>query len=180
MLVPLRFQPAPEVNREDAFQLLLECHERIRTFSALAVKLARLPDVPPEERAEVATRVLRYFTLALPKHVEDEDLSLAPRLREAGLSTEALRALDEMTRQHQEIEALLATLTPAWGRLRADPWRHGELAPQLAASEPLAALLEEHLRLEERALFPEARALLSARSMEALVAELRARRSHNP
>jgi iron-sulfur cluster repair protein YtfE (RIC family) len=180
MLVPLRLQPAPEVNRGDVFQLLLECHERIRSFSALALKLARLREVSAEERADAAIRVLRYFTLALPKHVADEDLSLAPRLREAGLSSEALRALDEMMRQHQGIEALLATLVPVWGLLRVDPWRHDELAPQLAASEPLAALLEEHLRLEERALFPEARAVLSARAMEAIVAELRGRRGQDP
>lgn len=180
MLVQLRFQPTPELNRGDAFQLLLDCHERIRTFSSLAVRLALLPDVPPAERAEAATRVERYFTLALPKHVEDEDLTLAPRLRELGLSPEAQRALEEMMRQHQEIEARLATLGPLWRLLSVSPERHGELAPRLGGSEPLAKLLEEHLRLEESALFPEARARLAPETLEAMAAEMRARRGQNP
>lgn len=178
MLVQLRLQPAPATHRGDALQLLLDCHERIRTFSALAVRVARLPDVPPSERAEAAARVERYFTVGLPLHVEDEEHSLAPRLREAGLPPEALQALDEMTRQHERIEALLATLLPTWRELCEAPERYGMLAARLEESEPLAKL-EAHLQLEERVLFPVARARLSRESVEALASEMRARRGQD-
>lgn len=180
MFVQLRTQPAAEPHRGDAFQLFLDCHERLRRFSALAVKLARLPDVPPSERAEAAARVERYFTLGLPLHVEDEEHSLAPRMRGAGLSPEALQALDEMTRQHEEIEALLATLLPTWRELGEAPERYGALLGRLEGGEALAKLLEAHLQLEERVLFPEARARLSQESVEALAAEVRARRGQHP
>ncbi len=180
MLVQLRLQPSPEAPPGDAFQLLLACHERMRTFSALAVRLARLPDVPPSQRAEAAGRVERYFSMGLPLHVEDEEHSLSPRLREVGLSPEALQALDEMTRQHEEIEAVLATLLPTWRELRDTPERYDVLKGRLEGSEPLAKLLEAHLQLEERVLFPEARARLTQRSLEAFAAEVRARRGQHP
>jgi hemerythrin-like domain-containing protein len=180
MLVPLRLQPAPETPR-DAFHLLLDCHERIRTFSDLALRVARLPDVPAAERVEAVTRVERYFSVGLPRHVEDEDISLTHHMREAGLSVEALEALEDMARQHREIEALLETLLPRWRLLRTSPASHEELARELVRdSTRLSALMDEHLRLEERVLFPEARARLSARSVEALGAEMRARRGLKP
>jgi hemerythrin-like domain-containing protein len=178
MLVPLRFPSAPAPERpRDAFQLLLECHERIRAFTELAVKVARLPDVPAAERAEAVTRVERYFTVALPLHVEDEDVLLTHRLREVGASKVALRALEEMSEQHRDIEDLLETLLPRWRLLRASPERHGELERD---SVRLAGMMEKHLGLEELVLFPEARARLSQESVESLGAEMRVRRGGTP
>jgi hemerythrin-like domain-containing protein len=182
MLVPLRFQSAPASDGpRDAFQLLLECHERIRTFTELAVKVARLPDVPAAERVEAVTRVERYFTVALPLHVEDEDVLLAHRMWEAGPSAVALRALEDMSEQHRDIEALLETLLPRWQLLRDSPERHGELARELERdSVRLAGMMETHLELEERVLFPEARARLSPESVALLGAEMRVRRGVSP
>jgi iron-sulfur cluster repair protein YtfE (RIC family) len=174
MLVPLRFQPA-EPPAEDAFALLLACHERIRGFFALAVKLARLEEVPPHERAEAATRLERYFSQGLPRHVEDEDLSLAPRILAAGPSAEVLQAILEMTRQHAELDRILANLLPAWRAVAAEPGRcPSELAHD---SERLATHLEEHLRLEEQVIFPAARVLLSPGDTRAVLLELRSRRA---
>ncbi|MCY1022769.1 hemerythrin domain-containing protein [Pyxidicoccus sp. MSG2] len=177
MFVQLRFQPAPAAP-EDAFQLLLDCHGRIRDFSQLALRLARDVESPPRERSEAARRLERYFTEALPRHVADEDLSLAPRLLRAGLSPRGLEALHEMSRQHVDIERLLARLLPTWNALATAP----ELGPELAAelrqdSMRLAALLESHLLLEEQALLPEARSLLSPEDARAVRAEMRARRA---
>jgi len=182
MLVPLRFQasPVPEGPR-DAIQLLLDCHRRIRTFCDLAVKVARLADLPAAERAEAATRVERYFTVALPRHVEDEEVLLAYRLWEAGPSTAVLVALEDMSWQHLDIEGLLKSLVPRWRLLGEAPERHGGLARELERdSVRLAGLMETHLWLEELVLFPEARARLSPESMESLGAEMRARRGTKP
>jgi hemerythrin-like domain-containing protein len=174
MLVPLRLQPA-EPPAEDAFQLLLACHERIRGFCALALKLARLEEVPPHERAEAAARLERYFSQALPRHVEDEDLSLAPRVLAAGPSPAVLLALLEMTRQHAELDRILATLLPAWRAVAAAP---GRCPVELAGdSERLAAHMEAHLRLEEGVVFPAARTLLPPEETKAVLTELRARRT---
>lgn len=176
MLLQLRLQPAPPLQPGDAFQLLLDCHERIQTFSGLAVRLARLSDVPARERAAVAQRIAHYFTVGMPRHVEDEDLSLAPRLREAGASPEALQALEKMSCQHQEIDTVLTPLQAAWRELYAAPERYEALTEQLEGAEQLAALLREHLELEERVLFPEARARLTQESVASIAAEIGARR----
>ena len=176
MLVPLRFQPAIDGPR-DAFHLLLDCHERIRTFTDLAVRLVRLKEIPPRELVEAVGRVERYFTVGLPLHVLDEDLSLAPRLREASPPPEVLSVLDELTRQHREIDAQIELLLPHWRLLRESPERHRELAPRLLPeSERLAALMAQHLLLEEREVLPLARERLSSTHVEALAAEIRARR----
>jgi hemerythrin-like domain-containing protein len=182
MLVPLRFQSStvPEEPR-DAIQLLLDCHRRIRTFCDVAVKVARLVDLPAAERAEAAARVERYFTVALPRHVEDEEVLLAHRIWEAGPSTVVLVALEDMVGQHLDIEALLKSLVPRWHLLSEAPERHGELACELVRdSVRLAKLMETHLWLEELVLFPEARARLSPESLESLGAEMRARRGAKP
>ena len=67
----------------DLPDLLLDCHERIRHFSTLAVRLAR-EDASDDERRGVAAGVARYFEQALPLHVRDEDESILPRLRGRG------------------------------------------------------------------------------------------------
>ncbi|NMO19055.1 hemerythrin domain-containing protein [Pyxidicoccus fallax] len=177
MLIQLRFKPA-EPPSEDAFQLLMECHERIREFSLVGLRLARQAEVPPHERSEAARGLVRYFTEAFPLHVDDEDASLAPRLLQAGLSPEAVEALLEMSRQHADIEALLAVLIAVWKELAEAPERHPPLEPELTRnSERLAAQLEAHLYHEERTLFPEARKVLPPEEARALLAEMRARRA---
>ncbi len=176
MLIPLRFGPTVDAPK-DGFGLLLECHERIRGFSGLALQLVHQEAIPQRELAEAAGRLERYFTLGLPLHVADEDLSLAPRLRQLDLPAAAYRAMAEMTRQHEEIELLLGTLTARWRFLRDLPEAHVALLPRLRPdTERLAELLARHLELEERELFPLARERLPASSIEALAAEMRARR----
>jgi hypothetical protein len=181
MLVPLRFQSSSPSHPRDAFDMRLECHERIRRFAELACRAASQDRVPEEQRAEAFAGVERYFTMALPLHVEDEDVSLARLLRELELSEELRRGVEEMERQHREIEALVATLLPRWRLLREQPGRHEEFARELLAdSERLKGLMEEHLGLEERLLFPEARARLSPASVAALSAEIQERRAGKP
>src|SRR5512143_2894636 len=84
----------------DAVELLLECHQRIRSFLGLAGRLAEAREEGAEAVAEAAFRVHGYFTLALPLHARDEEDSIAPRLsgREPALDAE----LGTMVREHQE------------------------------------------------------------------------------
>jgi hemerythrin-like domain-containing protein len=152
--------------------LLADCHARIRIFTALAVKLGE-ERAPEAERREAAERLHRYFTIALPLHVADEEQSLRPRL-DVTAPPELARALAAMAREHDAHDALLAPLLAAWDAL-------GRGAPaDVAALSPLARALERatraHLEAEERILFPAA-ARLPARDQHAIVSELRARRA---
>lgn len=160
----------------DAVELLLDCHARIRSFLDLAGRLGASTALGPDEVAEAATQVRRYFSLALPLHARDEEDSILPRL--AGLDPEVDLALEAMRREHREHEAPVASLVDLCARVADAPDLLATLAPRLAtASTRLAADMEGHLLLEERTVFPAARRLLGAAAGEAVVREMRARRA---
>jgi hypothetical protein len=145
--------------------LLRDCHERIRRFAALAVRLAA-DEADATQLCQVAAAVHRYFTVALPLHVEDEERSIAPRLA-------ASPALATVRDEHRAHETLLARLIPAWEALTRDPRAR---AATLDEARALEATLEAHLALEEREILP-AVAALPERDQRDIVAEMRARRA---
>lgn len=177
MLPTIGRQTPERTTPEDAVDLLLACHVRIRHFSALAVRLIGAAAAPADEIAEAAGQAHRYFAHALPLHSQDEDQSLRPRLeRHAG--GEVLAAADLMTRQHEEIGSLLAELLPLWERIAADPGRLADLSSAAAApATRLEQLLRAHLGLEEETIFPALRRDVPPADMAEILAEMRARRS---
>ncbi len=175
MALRIPVTPAPP-RRRDAFELLLESHERIRYFTELALKVVRPPAMPLVERREALERVERFFTSGLSQHFEDEEVLLVHRVWAARPSTRALLALEDMSRHHRDIECFLESLLPSWRLLRESPERHAELADALLPDTiRFAALMEAHLEVEERIVFPEARASLPAESLASLGTEMRAR-----
>ncbi|HVY48817.1 MAG TPA: hemerythrin domain-containing protein [Minicystis sp.] len=170
MLLPIgRARREAEVD-DDPLAGFLACHARIRRFAEIAVKVAEHPEAPARDRAEAAEAVVRYFELALPLHVEDEEQSLAPRLVAHGDAA----GLEAMRGEHVEIEARLAALLPVFRAVAEAPERAA--SPDLAATRALADLLERHLQLEEAVVFPAARRLPDA-DLRALPGELAARRT---
>jgi iron-sulfur cluster repair protein YtfE (RIC family) len=170
MLTRLGRAAAPE----DAVGLLLDCHDRIRTFLSLARRVAEASsadrDVP-----EAAARVARYFREALPLHARDEEESILPRLN--GADPEVDAALLRMEREHETHGPPLAALIAACDALAAGPSRLPELAPELsAATAALDAHFVVHLRREEDVIFPAMRRLLTPADDAEIVRELRARR----
>jgi hypothetical protein len=160
-------------KRPELWQNLVDCHDRIRKFTAIALKLGR--PAPLEEVAEAAAAVQRYFTIALPLHAEDEDLSLAPRLRVAAPALAEL--LDKMSAEHGPIHQTIADLTPLWSRVIEEPARQSELAGRLRAPASwLSELFESHLRPEEEIIFPQMVQALLPESTTEILAEMRARR----
>ncbi|MBX5482426.1 MAG: hemerythrin domain-containing protein [Myxococcaceae bacterium] len=170
MLIQLGGQKQPA---QGPVELLLECHERIRTFVALARRAGEQPDATAAEIVDACERVERYFTKALPLHVADEEQSLLPRLR--GTSVEVDRALEAMAAQHAGHEAKLRALLSASSAVRARP---GDAAGHRAlfdAADELARDFDHHLADEERIVFPLVRALPAGEQAE-IVAEVRRRR----
>jgi iron-sulfur cluster repair protein YtfE (RIC family) len=159
---------------EDLVELLLACHQRIRTFSALAVTIASAADAPEGEVTEACHRCERYFVEALPLHVEDEEVSLLPRLR--GLRPALDEALDLMHDEHLAHRPLLQELLAALRAVRGAP-SDGEARGRLAsAASALEPAFDRHLENEERVVFPAVRELLSPATHAEIVGELRARR----
>lgn len=170
---PLRLLGPAREGDDDALDLLLACHERIRRFIGLAARLCE-DGADLTERAEAAERVRRYFAEALPRHVADEDASLLPRLRGQDPAIDA--ALAQMHAEHEAHAPHLARLVALCQALAQDPAD----AAARAALHPLATQLADdfaaHLALEEQVLFVGLRERLGPAGMAALLAELRARR----
>ncbi len=170
-LIGLGKPPAPG----DAVELLLECHGRIRSFLALARRLAEAREETPEALADAALRVHRYFTQALPLHARDEEDSIVPRLR--GREPALDDALDAMVREHAEHQAPLGVLVGACAEVAGDPGRLAHLAGSLAgATGELERHFVVHLGREEEVVFPAVRRLLDGAADAAIVRELRLRR----
>lgn len=157
------------------FGMLRECHERIRRFSSLSLRLATAPpQTTPDERAGAAADLLRYFTVALPLHEKDEEESLGLRLRERVLAPTGASALEALAPEHRALQATLGRLVPAWEAIRRDP---AAPSPEtLAYAEQLVRLFDAHLAREENDLFPAAVAVLPPSELEAITAEMQARR----
>lgn len=161
---------------EDAVGLLLECHHRIRAFTAMASRLAAAGEAGPDAVRDAARRVHRYFAEALPLHARDEEESILPRLH--GRDAEVDRALETMSREHREHEAPLAKVLAGCAALERDPAALPQVAEQLAsAATELEAHFARHLALEEAVVFPAMRRLLSAADDATVVREMRARRA---
>ena len=157
-------------------ELLLACHARIRSFTGLAARLASSEPASAADVAEAAARVHRYYSVALPLHQADEELSLAPRLeRVAGAAL--LESLSAMKDQHVRLDEVIAGLLPSWERLVREPAARAQLSSAMARE---IARLEElwtvHLGSEETAVFPALR-LLPAPELTQIAAEMRARRA---
>ncbi len=168
-----RTAAAPE---EDALTMLVGCHQRIRHFTQVALRIARMPDAPPAELAEAAEAVLRYYSAALPLHEADENETLYPRLRASAADATALAANDAMLQQHAELDDVLAALLPLWQEVKRNPATIGGLAPRLLQQTlQLEQLWQVHLNLEEEIVFPAMQQHLGA-ELDAIAAEMRARR----
>jgi hypothetical protein len=150
--VPISLSRTPStISADDPLGMVLECHERIRRFVSLAEILATPPaGATPEQISEGARDVLRYFTVALPLHEDDEEKSIAPRLAGKKLGADAEQALADLAPQHREIEELISGLTRRWKELAGEPERLGTLRTLFGApTKRLKQLFDAHLEGEE-------------------------------
>jgi hypothetical protein len=174
-----QIKTAPRAREsQDATELLIACHQRIRHFSGVAVKLAHGHGATEPEIAQAADGLHRYFTVALPLHEADENLSVHPRLRRAVPEGElAGPAADAMLDQHMAIDELVERLIPLWVLVKSSPGRLPELSSELCAlSKRLNELFEAHLKLEEGTIFPALRNYLPEPELAAIVREMQERR----
>lgn len=171
MLIDLGKKKTPE----DVVDLLLDCHTRIRSFSRLAVRIAEAEGAPPREVAEAAARVRRYFSVALPFHVADEEESILPRL--AGKDAAVDAALRRMEDEHEGHVEPLRRILAICAELVAEPATLPGHREELArVGSALVREFDVHLDSEETIVFPAIRRLLDAGEREAIFAEVRRRR----
>jgi len=114
-----------------------------------------------------------FFRGPFVAHDIDEEASLLPRLRRAKHSRHLDEMIQAVTRQHEEIEKQLDRLLPELDKVVADVTCDMGTIAEL--THALRDLLEDHLQLEEREIFPFARLLLTDDDLDTLDRELRQR-----
>jgi hemerythrin-like domain-containing protein len=151
---------------------LLDCHERIRRFCAMAKRLAA--GAPEKEARDAAAELHRYFAIALPLHMADEEESLRPRLERIG-GGDVSDAFELMAREHVEADITVAELLQRWQEIIDGPTAARCMATELGAAW-LASHMRHHLHAEETRIFP-VLAQLPPAQQAAIVDEMRSRRA---
>lgn len=177
MTTPVPGHSAPSVGFEVPLEMLMACHERIRsqceTLRRLHDHLIRHgADAPAREAAEA---VMRYFRTAARLHHEDEETDLFPALLEsmAGSEASCIRDMHRRTEhEHRGVEGLWASLDERLEGIAAG--RSASL--DLAGVDAFVDAYEHHMAFEEREVFPMAERLLSDQQLDALGAAMRQRR----
>ncbi len=171
---PLPSQP----KSEDAVDLLIGCHQRIRHFTGVAIKLAHAQGAESEEVVQAASAAHRYYTVSLPLHEADEEESVRPRL--GTLDNETLHhALLAMTDQHQAIDDLLERLLPLLVMVRNNPQTiHAAGTEMCSVTQALDEMFRAHLQLEEEVIFPAIRSGLPEGVRGEMLQEMQNRRKH--
>lgn len=176
VLTEIKSGNAPSVE-QNAVDMLLACHQRIRSFTDIAIRLTDVDSALPEEIANAAAVVHRYFSIALPLHEADENESVYPRLSRT-LDIPVERAsLQSMVDQHGPIDEVVARLIPSWRDLASHPEKLAAFADDLLPdSHTLKDLWRQHLALEEDIVFPLIRTRLTAADLAEIHAEMKQRR----
>lgn len=161
---------------EDALELLIGCHQRIRHFTATAVKLAHAQGAEPQEIRQAAAGVYRYYSVSLPLHEADEEDTLRPRL-DAVADERVRHALIAMHDQHQAIDELIERLLPLLLLVERNPGALPEVGDEMCSiTKALEEVFGAHLQLEEDAIFPAIREVLPESVRAEVLAEMQQRR----
>jgi iron-sulfur cluster repair protein YtfE (RIC family) len=168
-------RPANQAG-EDAVDLLVGCHERIRHFTATANKLAHAQSASAFEIRQAAAGVYRYYSVSLPLHEADEEDTLRPRL-DAVVDARVRHALAAMHDQHLAIDELIQRLLPLLQLVERNPAALQEAGGEMCAiTKALDEVFGAHLQLEEEVIFPVIREVLSDSERAAMLAEMKGRR----
>jgi hemerythrin-like domain-containing protein len=152
---------------EERLEMLARAAEDLRAGIGVSSAIADLEEVA------------HYLGRGAVRHVEDEENTLFPRLREhvsAGAKEELeliMRALESEHAEHRALENSVRSLIGGWENKKPVPEEVSEL--QKFAGK-LRAVYATHIAREEKELFPLARKILSPEEVERMGEEMMARR----
>lgn len=178
--MPVTIGSTPDAGFDEPLRLMSDCHRRIEMFLGVLSRLAEgAEDMLLPDRRAALEKALTYFSKAAPRHTEDEEESLFPRMRRSG-SPELLAALEEIERleaDHQRAAALHDEVD----RHCRNWLRFGQLgAPEAATLRAtladLTGLYARHIEVEERVVFAAAARGLAPQSLDAIGREMADRR----
>lgn len=173
----------PDFDRP--LDLMMDCHRRIEHFLGLLFKVvgATCGTALDGKHRQALQTSLDYFAEAAPRHTEDEEQSLFPRMRQSDdpRVRNALNAIESLETDHfqaKEAHARVDALGRCWlqdNRLSAE---------QLDALRQLLTGLQQtyasHIEVEDKQIFPLAGQVLNDAHLEAVGREMQHRRIINP
>lgn len=160
---------------DEPLGLLSDCHRRIEKFLAVLKKVASDAPEPLDDRHRQALETaLNYFEKAAPRHTEDEEHSLFPRLAQHPEARDAMRGLEA---DHQRADALHVEVQSLGRRWLAEERLPSEKRERMLDSlGSLECLYHEHIRREDEDVFPLAARLLPSAALAEIGREMAARR----
>jgi len=159
----------PGAGFDQPVEMWLACHERVQRFAALLSRLAEhLRGQGADEDAQVtAASIRRYFNEAAPRHHEDEEVDMFPRLRERLDPTQDSTVLDVL----EQVEADHLEMAGLWKRLDetlAVISRGKALALEQSLIDRFATMYRHHIDAEERVILPALKKALSKHDWQAV------------
>jgi iron-sulfur cluster repair protein YtfE (RIC family) len=156
----------------DVVESLQFAHTESMQVISLAESLVEASATPSV--AEAAARIETFLRKTLPRHVRDEEDSLAPRL--AGRHPVVDKAIETMKSEHFIEAAMSARVVGLLGVIRRDVSMLNELRFTLStAIGELKTLLVRHQAMEESIVFPALRRLLPRQALVDIGVEMTAR-----
>lgn len=167
----------PAAGFDQPIEMWLACHERLLRMTALLIRLRdHVAGGGALESAQVtATSILRYFDEAAPRHHEDEELDLFPRLMKHVKGAERdkiVETVDVLRAEHIELDRLWKVVRPILT----------ELAEAVKVSLSEDAVLhfvnayQQHVERENEMLSPAFRRAFSDAELEAIGCAMAGRR----
>jgi len=140
--------------------MLERCHRRLEeTLESLA-----------EPSRQALDEALMFIDRSVKRHEDDEEKSLFPRLVRV---PQLAPLLDRLTVQHRDQAAAIEDLRALLEGPRLDPVLAREVVRRLREA------YAEHITLEEKELFPAARAALDADDLGGMASEMDSRRGRS-
>lgn len=162
---------SPGPSFEQPLEMLVACHDKVRHFARLALRLAEhvAQNGADAEAGQAAASILRYFDHAAPLHHADEEADLFPAL-DALCDPAVSAALARLEAEHCDLGA-------CWQAVR--PWlvaiEHGRPSPAPAMLWRFGEDYPAHAEREEREVYPAA-CRLSTAQLAQIGRRMRARR----
>jgi hemerythrin-like domain-containing protein len=180
-VMPVCIGAAPQAGFDQPLQLLQDCHRRIENFLEVLLRVVATAtdDALDLQHRTALDTALRYFREAAPRHTQDEEESLFPRLRqESGSELQtAMACIGALEADHVRATNLHGQVDS-----RGEQWlRDGHLpAPARTGLrrwlEELRILYRNHIAIEDNQIFPLAGKILPSDILTSVGQEMRARR----
>lgn len=179
--MPVILGASPDHGFDEPLGLLSDCHRRIERFLEVLRRVTseRHGGELQDAERQALRRALEYFRDAAPRHTEDEEASLFPRLRaiDDPRVTALMREVERLEADHRQADAQHDRVHEL-----VDGWiRRGQLSK--AHAQELSELLEElremydaHIAQEDEHVFPLAAQLLSQSQLAQMGEEMAERR----